>query len=779
MAVRKFFFGVVLFLQISSFAQSKVEVGGWYMHACYRTGKDMAIMDKILYYAVQNTIAAIDLQDNSYRILDKNAGLNDVGICCLGNSPTTKMLVICYENSNIDLYDGRTIFNVPDIYNKQIAGNKAINKVFCDDKYAYLACGIGIVMVDLKKKVVKDSWFFKKDNQTYEVNDIVIVNDTVYAATDYGIFFSKNTNPFINNFATWEQATNVYSPNNSLFKQFAVLNNTVYVLKNDTNTGSVIYVRDNGEWKKETIDIYDGSSNFACRFIQASAGRFLVGTNDELQCYQWNPTLNQLEKEKTFYWCYGMATARYAFNEKIYLIDETGLRWGDKENYTHAISIPGPIQNTATIMDWKKSKLALVHTTTSDWDPTWISTAVSILRGKEDWTTTLGNTIPFQQVDLIDVCIAPYDTSIVYAASYIQGLFEYRADTVYKVYTHTNSSLDTISNGSHRVARLAFDGYHNLWMTNWASSNPVSVLTKKGEWKSFNIPFIGENYMGAIFADSRNWIWVVYDRDKKMAIFNPDHSSGTINGNRNNWVDLNLSLKEEDGQFTYIHTITETKDGHIWMGTDKGIKIYYSPSRLMNEPNVTPQSIPVQVIKNGDTLVELVLGSERVLSIKVDGGNRKWVGTENAGVFLLSPDGKTELFHFTKENSPLPSNTVFNIAIDGETGDVYFGTEKGLISFRYTATDGKENYDNLKIFPNPVREDFNGYISISGLKDYSEVKITDAHGKLVYRTTSNGGTAVWDGRRWDGLKASTGVYFVFVTDETKTDKAAGKILVIK
>jgi hypothetical protein len=227
--------------------------------------------------------------------------------------------------------------------------------------------------------------------------------------------------------------------------------------------------------------------------------------------------------------------------------------------------------------------------------------------------------------------------------------------------------------------------------------------------------------MGSILADSRDWIWIVYDREKKLAIFNPDRSSGTIKSDFSRWRDLNLALKEEEGPFTYIYTLTETKDGSIWMGTDKGIKIYYSPQRLFDEPN-PPQSIPVVVIRNSDTLVELVLGSEAVRSIKVDGGNRKWVGTENAGVFLLSPDGKTELFHFTKDNSPLPSNSVYSIAIDGETGDVYFGTDKGLVSFRYTATDGKENYENLKIFPNPVRENFNGYISISGLKDNSEVK---------------------------------------------------------
>ena len=797
MTIRKFFLslGIVLFFQFVSFAQSKVEVGGWYMHSCYRDGQDLVEMDKIVYYAAKNAVAMIDLRDNSLQILDKKAGLSDVGIRCLGSSPASKIVVICYENSNVDLYDGHSIFNVPDIYNKQITGNKTINKVFCDDKYAYLASGIGIIVIDLKRKVIKETWTFKKENQMYEVNDVVILNDNdtmVYAATDYGIFQSKRSSMSINNFATWEKITNINSPNNSLFKQFAVLNNTIYVLKNDTieihddttdmyKEKSVIYVKENNLWKAAAIEIGDDSPDFTCRFIRASSNRFIVGISGDIQQYQWNPTNNKLEREKTFYWCYGSKTAFYASDGNTYvIIEESGLYWGNTEEWMSAIHLPGPAQDPAMAMDWKKSKLAVVHNTTEDWVPTWKIAHVSTLRGEEDWSIIDRSPKVAYMADFLDVCIAPYDTSIVYVASYTQGLIEIKGDSIHHVYDHTNSTLSLSVSGATQVARIDFDGYNNLWMANWTDADPISVMTKNGDWKSFNIPFIGGHGIGTIFVDSRDWIWVVYDREKKLAIFNPDRSSGTIQSDFSRWKDLNLSLKEEDGSFTYIYTITETKDGHIWMGTDKGIKIYYSPSRLMNEPHVLPQSIPVQVIRNGDTLVELVLGAEMIHSIKVDGGNRKWVGTDNAGVFLLSPDGKTELFHFTKDNSPLPSNTVYNITIDGETGDVYFGTNKGLVSFRYTATDGKQNYDSLKIFPNPVRENFEGYISISGLKDNSEVKIADAFGNLVYRTVSNGGTAVWDGKRFDGQKASTGVYFVFVNDaETKKDKKAGKILFVK
>jgi hypothetical protein len=248
----------------------------------------------------------------------------------------------------------------------------------------------------------------------------------------------------------------------------------------------------------------------------------------------------------------------------------------------------------------------------------------------------------------------------------------------------------------------------------------------------------------------------------------------------NLWANLNLSIPEEKGNISRVYTVAEDREGKIWLGTDNGLKYYSrSSTELIKDPNILPEPLYREIIAIKDTFTELLLAADNIKCIKIDAGNRKWIGMENSGVYLLSADGREEIFHFTTENSPLLSNTIHHIEIDGTTGEVYFGTENGLISFRYTATDPKEQYEELKIFPNPVRETFNGYISIEGLKEKSEVKITDAYGGLVFRTVSNGGTAAWNGRRFDGQKAATGVYFVFVCDEYGQERIAGKILFIK
>ena len=162
----------------------------------------------------------------------------------------------------------------------------------------------------------------------------------------------------------------------------------------------------------------------------------------------------------------------------------------------------------------------------------------------------------------------------------------------------------------------------------------------------------------------------------------------------------------------------------------------------------------------------------------VDGANRKWVGTENSGVFLISENGTEQLLNFTKNNSPLPSNSVTCISIDHATGEVYIGTELGLVSYIGDATAGDQTMNKVKIYPNPVRESYDGDIYIQGLVSDAIVKITDVSGNLVRTITANGGTAVWDGRNTYGERVQTGVYLIYISDETATYSAIRKIVFI-
>ena len=222
------------------------------------------------------------------------------------------------------------------------------------------------------------------------------------------------------------------------------------------------------------------------------------------------------------------------------------------------------------------------------------------------------------------------------------------------------------------------------------------------------------------------------------------------------------------------YSIAEDLEGAIWVGTDKGVTVFYSPGLVFSDFNYDAQQILITEGNYGQYL----LSEERVKCITVDGANRKWIGTEKSGVFLLSKDGQEEILHFTKNNSPLFSNNIVDIAINPNNGEVFIATEKGLISYRSDATEGSSKQRSTKVFPNPVREDYNGPIAISGLVTDARVKITDVSGEIIFETIANGGQAIWSGKNKFNERVATGIYLVLSTNMFGEEKMVSKILFI-
>ena len=785
--IRKY--SIILFIIIlitKTYAQVPIAVGQWRTHFNYSEGKEITFLNDDIFLSTPNSLFYIKFDDLSLHRLGVLEGLNDIGIQTIETSEATQTLIITYINSNIDLFCNDLIYNIPDIAKKQISGDKTINNIHCEGDYAYLACGFGIVVIDLKKHLIKDTWFFQKNNQSIAVNDLTIFNDTIYAATAQGLFYNNIHSQTLAQFSSWTAIDNYEMKNKHItfietFKDKVHAVSDSSILKIDTiyqdsinysldttilQTVSAVYTCQHNKWQKDSLFGFEKIENIR------SANNYLVVTRG-WGAHSYAYYDGKLKYDNSF--------GSLIPNDAI--VDKWGMIWladqrkgivrqikGGSTNY----SISGPSSDGAWALDIAQSKLCVVPGAFIDWYPIWNPANISILH-KEQWNNILYYEEAFNNkmaYGALDVLINPSNTNEIFVGCYISGLLHIVDGKVIQIYDASNSSLETYG-GRSQVNALAFDKNLNLWMLNSQSTHPLSVRTKEGTWQSFSIPYTNGEIIGKILIDSRGWIWMTGNREKSLIIYNP---AGTpLNIADDQLVKLNTNLTEEEGAFETIHSLAEDKEGNIWIGTNKGIKIYFSPSQLMSNPSILPYAPRVTM----DSLTELLLNYEIIKCIKVDQGNRKWIGTDNAGVFLLSEDGETELLHFTTDNSPLLSNCINDIEIDGNTGEVFIATEKGLISFRYTATDAKEKYEDIKIFPNPVREDFAGYISITGLKDESEVKITDAFGGLVYRTKSNGGTAVWDGFRFDGNKASTGVYFVFVSDINGKEKKSGKILFIK
>jgi hypothetical protein len=221
---------------------------------------------------------------------------------------------------------------------------------------------------------------------------------------------------------------------------------------------------------------------------------------------------------------------------------------------------------------------------------------------------------------------------------------------------------------------------------------------------------------------------------------------------------------------TNVNAIAKDTNGAIWIGTNKGISIVSSPSSVFSSVN----SDAKQPIVDGFPL----LFDQIVTAIDVDGGNRKWVGTSN-GLYLLSADGLRVIYNFTTANCPLPSNTVSEVNINHQTGEVFIITDKGMISFREAATQGfnEEISTPMQVFPNPVSVNYTGQIGFLGLATNAAVKITDISGQLVYQTQANGGAASWNGRNYNGQKVTAGVYIIFSSTQDGNFGLAGKLFV--
>jgi len=378
---------------------------------------------------------------------------------------------------------------------------------------------------------------------------------------------------------------------------------------------------------------------------------------------------------------------------------------------------------------------------------------------------------------LISVAVDPTDPDHAFFACWGVGVMETRKTGGVEIYKTTNSSLRGISGlGNYIIAGgLTFDDSNNLWVVAGGNTSPISVKRPDGSWQSFVIPNADMARFGLyqIIVDDYNQKWFI-------AKEGASHGQGIGVFNEN---DPNISNDDQFRRITadagqgsladiYVRSLAKDKDGSIWIGTDKGISVIYNPGNVFSSSSFDSQRIIIEQDGNAQYLLE----TEAVSVITIDGANRKWFGTTNGGAFLMSADGTKQLLNFNIDNSPLPSNGITSIAIDDVSGEVFFGTDKGIVSYRGDATAGTETCNDYLVFPNPVRHDYHGPIAIRGLVENADVKITDIAGNLVFHTIANGGQAIWYGTNFGGERVQTGIYTIMVSNTDGTETCATKLL---
>jgi hypothetical protein len=391
--------------------------------------------------------------------------------------------------------------------------------------------------------------------------------------------------------------------------------------------------------------------------------------------------------------------------------------------------------------------------------------------------------IPFSDllgaVTLTDVVPNPKDENEVYVCSFQSGLLKIK-NGAFTLFNELSSPpngpesqqwVPTIPNYiSVRINGATFDGKNNLWMTNSLVNKPIKVLKSNATWQTYDLVSQMENpyyeSFGKIAIDKNETKWIPSFRGNGLMAFNERYN--------NKFLRIKTG---SDGNLPAISVrcVAVDKKNQLWIGTANGLRIIPSVDTFVTETEIQTKSI---IILENDLAQELFY-DQFITDIEVDGANKKWVAIADSGVYLVSSNGQETIYHFTKENSPLPSNNINDIEIDGVTGEVFFATDKGLVSFKGTSTNASGDLNSVYVYPNPVRPEYTGTVKIANLTNKATVKITDIEGNLVYETTSDGGTIEWDTTAFGNYKVASGVYMILVSAQDGIETTIKKVMIIR
>lgn len=729
----------------------------WYDRFSYNQVNQIAEDDVNVYCASEIGIFFYNKEDGSVHKLSKIHGLSDVKVSAICFDKENDILIVGYENGNLDLVTNDGVENYSHLKQKIVMGEKSINSIVTAQGNAYLATSFGIVVFDVEKREFKDSYVIGDLGQALNISSIVfdLKERMLYASSEIGVHYIGMDDDNLADYNNWNMFDQL--PRGE-YKNMQLFQNKLYFNKaNDVGIDTVYVYTENTFtlFKKQLENINS---------IRVNNNRMIVTSRNRIDIYDENLMLKDFvdsTKVKNNYYNYSIIDDD--LNVWIATMYAGMYRYG--KNIEH-IQINGPLWNIVSQLHYNNGAIygafgrreAYQKGKISIYDNGWWG-------GYWNW-------------EVMDVlCIAAKNNSneYFYGTAYdgfVKSSSYYTFSDIYSVENGRIPSMFADDKTWTTISSLAIDDDNVVWMTNWAEKRVLTAFTPEGVFYNFTFPHITEfrgNYSQALMIDSYGRKWaanretlIVYDEN------------GTIENTNDDFTHV-VYLVDEEGSFANTaNVVVEDLDNKLWIGTDQGIATY------SNYKNVFDDESPVlsrPKVEEGDD-VGYLLGGDNVLCIAIDGGNRKWVGTEKSGVFLISADGQTQLKNFTVDNSPLISNNVYTIAIHEQSGEIFFGTDAGVISYKSDATTGEMNYDDVYIYPNPIKPDYNGLIYINGLKRNTTIKITDVSGNLVYETVSNGGTATWDGNNLWENRVATGVYLLFCTDENGEDTTVKKLLFI-
>ncbi|MDO5509613.1 MAG: T9SS type A sorting domain-containing protein [Weeksellaceae bacterium] len=741
MRILAIFITFIAYLSCSIYAQAQ-QLSRWQDHFNYNRVNDILISQSSMIGVSEFGLFSYNLNNQELQKISKANVLRGVHVTAAEIAVERDELIVGFRDGSLNIVqNGQTSLFV-EIPIDEYQGDKSIRHLDSQGDRLIITAEYGISIFDLVQQEFSETTFFSTGNLQVTPNQSVVLGNRIFTATQNGIF-SHEINNLLPDFSQW----NTENVPQTDFRLIEVFRDGLVAAQ-----GGSLYRYQNGNWQML------GDYGYIHAFY-ATENTLLLSSAYGI--FRFNANMQSVQQYNTQHAAISVAEV----NGSIFYGTETN---GIIQVGSNARIYPdGPFSNNAYAVAALNGQIWVSPGGQANFNQPMGNNQGYFHYNSREWLHITNDRLD-NALDIIHITPNPNDSTEIYISTWheIAGVLRMRSNVLQEHYQENNSSLVPIT----RIGGSALQQNGDLWVTQSFANGGFNFLHRKtaaGQWTAFDLsaydlfPAAG---VRVPFVTNNGWILVPGTR-----------GDGLIVTNGNDFYLIHSGEGQGNLPSNLVYKAIIDNNGNGWIGTSLGLRVKFNIISELQSGNYATQ--PVVIVQDG--IPEALLMNTPVYDIEIDNSNQKWLATGGAGVFYLSANGREIIHHFTAENSPLSDNTVFDIDIDHQTGRVFFATASGLVSYAGDVVSSGDSFAEVVAYPNPVRPHWQGDITIKGLANNADVRITDITGNLLYRQRAQGGVVKWNGQNFKGQRVASGIYLVLMTNQDGSEQMATKIAIIR